>query len=688
MAPEVKLLIALKDRKSWERASGRLRLPPGAEILIAPLTEDRAFLEEVVSRTQALGCRSRVLESSTDYRDVCLRARDKWMAFMAKWPAQFRRGSRDFRELFVERDELSWWWLSELSQRNCEDRPTFGWLCELELLRDLAGSEQCDQAVLCVENVDVYDVMRSWLEARGTGCIPNRGRRPLRDRNRTFWVWLMRWRDFFGELSHTLAVKWACRGHGFPQASSGRRSVVWHTWYPSQWLKTNDKREDRYYLNIPESAEAGGRFHSSYLATIRGPLAPWSVLRAIRQQPLSGDFDYVQRYARVRDLFWHFFDLRPAFRFWALDRFDRGYRESFVADGVDLFPVLQHDMRFSYLRNIPRLLATADQFRHYASRCQSDLFVSYLELYCYGRAVIYGIKSGSPQTQVIGYQHSAVTPMKMVYNYCPGQLRMGQNDGRRWLDSLPLPDRFVAHGSASERILAAGGYPQERIDVTGIVRTDYLYRRMKEPPEACPEVPAGSKVVLVASPIWPDRTARLVETAIRGLKDRAGLFAIFKLHPLDTFGKHRIDELAGRYAFKDYRVWNADLYKLIRMASAIFTMSSTTGAEAIAMGVPVIHLQSPRDLDLSPFFEMPEAAFQVSDAEGFRSALDAILHGAPELVEKQAKWGDFIAQTFCAVDGQSGERFLQALWRAAGDDGNDTAGISRSPLQRETAAVS
>lgn len=661
----MKLLIALRDRRAWKRAERGLHLPAGAEVFVAPLTEDQSLIDEVAAFARARGCAMQVLRSHDDYRQVCLRARERLMAFTAAWPGKFRWRGRNFRELFVYRGDLSWWWLSELSQRNGDDRPTFGWFCELELLQDFAGSEGFDQALLCVDNVDLYTVMRRSLEAGGIRCIPNRGRRPLLDWSRLPLVWLMRWRDFLGELSHALAVKWACRGPNPRPTPSPLPSVVWHSWYPSQWLSTNGKREDRYYLHIPGLAEAGGRFRSSYLATVRGPLAPWSVSHTVRRTPPRPDFDYVQRHARIRDLLRHYFDFRPALRFWYLETFHRGYRASFTLDGVDLFPLLRHDMRFSYLRNIPRLLATADQFRRYAGRCKPDFFITYLELHCYGRAVIYGVKSGSAHTRVIGYQHSAITPMKLVYNYEHGELRMPNGTGTR-LDYMPLPDRFVVHGWAAQRILAAGGYPVSRINVAGIARLDYLYETLRESPGQAPEAPPGSKVVLIASPIWPDRTERLVETAMRGLRGRSDAFAIFKLHPLDSFGEQQVHELASRYGVRNYRVWNAELYKLIRMASALFTMSSTTGAEAIAMGVPVIHLQSPRDLDLSPFFEMPDCAFQVSDEEGFRGALDTILHRGPALAERQARWAELVSQTFYAVDGKAGERFVEALNREAG----------------------
>lgn len=658
----MRFLICLRDRKAWCRAIRRLRLPAGARVYLAPLTEDETLVDSVVAFAGSCSYPVQVLRSQTGYREICLRAREKLMAFTAQWPEQVQWRGRSFRELFVHRRDLSWWWLAELSQRNGDDRPTFGWMCELELLRDFVEGKSFDEAVVCVDNVDVYTVMCALLQRRGIRLLPNRGRRPLLDWNRTSLVWLMRWRDFWGELLHALAVKWACGGRSPRQDPSPRHRLVWHSWYPLQWLNTNGKPEDRYYLHIPELAEATGQFRSSYLATVRGPIAPWSVARAVRQRGVGADFDYVQRYSRSRDLFRVYFDLWPALRYWALENFSRRYRNSFSVDGIDLFPILRHDMRFSYLRNIPRLLATAAQFRRYAALRKPDFFVTYLELYCYGRAVIYGVKNGSPNTKLIGYQHSAITPMKLVYNYGHGELRM-RNGAGTLLDYMPLPDRFVVHGPAAQRILAAGGYPLSRIDVAGIARLDYLYRKLQEPPDACPEMPAGCKVVLVATPIWPDRTRRLVETAIRGLRHRDDVFAIFKLHPAGRSGEQQIHDFAAQHGFKNYRVWNTELYRLIRMADVLFTMSSTTGAEALAMGVPVIHLQSTRDLDLSPFFEVPDVAFQVSNAEEFHCALDLVLHRSPALAERQRKWAELVTQTFYAVDGRAGERFVEVLSR-------------------------
>jgi hypothetical protein len=109
------------------------------------------------------------------------------------------------------------------------------------------------------------------------------------------------------------------------------------------------------------------------------------------------------------------------------------------------------------------------------------------------------------------------------------------------------------------------------------------------------------------------------------------------------------------------------------MADVLFTMSSTTGAEALAMEVPVIHLQSARDLDLSPFFEVPDAAFQVSNAEEFQCALDLVLNRSQALAERQRKWGELVTQTFYAVDGRAGERFVEILSREVSSDRNSAA---------------
>ena len=676
----MKILLCLKDQESWERALRHFACPAGADVCIAPLTEDISLVGKARAWAEANGCKVQILRSQADYRSICLRAREKLLAFTAQWPDRFRWRGRSFRELFVHRGTLSWWWLAELSQRNAEDRPTFAWLCEVELLRDLIGDQGFDLALVCLDSVDLYTVICRLLRSRGVLCIANRGRRPLLDKNRLLLVWLMRWRDFFGELVHALAVKWACRRTASPPVAPERCSVVFHSWYPLQWLRAGSEAEDRYYLNIPELVDATGKFHSSFLATLRGPISPLKIVSAVRRRKVSPEFDYVQRYCRVRDLLRCYFDFLPSLRYLVLETVNRPFRRSFIIDGIDFFTLLRHDMRFSYLRNIPRLLVVAEQFRKFAERHKPDVFVTYLELYCYGRAIIYGIKAGSPRTKVIGYQHSAITPMKLVYNYGHEELRI-RNGSSSPLDYMPLPDHFAVHGAAAQRILCAGGYPPSRVDITGVARIDYLHRKLQQPPETCPETSKGYKLVLVAAPIWPERAKRLIEIAILGMRDRQDVFPIFKLHPAGSLGEPAVRSIAHRYGIEKYRVWNGDLYTLLRMASVLFTMSSTTGAEAVAMGVPVIHLQSPLDLDLSPFFEVPESAFQVTDVEQFQIALKAVLDRGEALRRCQSKWGELITQTFYAVDGRAGERFVKALDRVAFGGAPD--GVNAQPAPSE-----
>ncbi len=663
----MKILIVLRDRTAWRRVLKVLPRVPSAELFLAPLCEDQVLFEEAREDLGHAGFDSiHVLTCKADFRQICLRARDRLLSFTSRWPERFRFRGRSFRELFVHRKKLSWWWLAELSQRNADDRPAYGWFFELELLRTYLAMDTYELAAVCVDQVDFYDTICSFLHHRGCRCLENRGRRPLLDGNRTSLLWLLRWRDFFGELSHQLIVRWHFRRRlSTARVSSGLPGVYWHSWYPLEWLTVEGKHRDRYYLDLPDAADATGKFRSCYVATIRGPRWPKAVGRAVRQllsEIPPARLDLVQRYGRIRDLLRCYLDLWSPLFYWALETFSPRYRESFFHEDVDLFPIFRDELRISYLRLIPRWLATAEQFRRFAAVHRPGIFVTYLKFYCYGRAVIYGVKSGSPATEVIGYQHSAITPMKLVYNYSPGELRHVNGAGEHaFIDRMPLPDHFTAHGTMAKEILCAGGYSEARVHITGIVRIDHLYRLMQQPAEPAPEISGGRKVVLVATPIWPDRTRKLVEIAIRGIGNRDDVCTIFKLHPNYPKAEECIHATARRHKFRNYRLENSELYRLIRFSSVMFTTSSTSGAEAIAMGIPVIHLQTTREIDLSPFFAIPDAALEVSNVEEFCEALDVVLNGKEKLRACQLKWPELLRNTFYAVDGKTGERFLEVL---------------------------
>lgn len=79
------------------------------------------------------------------------------------------------------------------------------------------------------------------------------------------------------------------------------------------------------------------------------------------------------------------------------------------------------------------------------------------------------------------------------------------------------------------------------------------------------------------------------------------------------------------------------------------------------MGIPVIHLQTAREIDLSPFFSIPDAALEVTNVEQFREALDVVFNRKERLRACQLKWPEFLRNTFYAVDGKTSERFLEVL---------------------------
>lgn len=652
--------------REW-RASDRLpqRAAEGGVATAIDLSQQAAPVEPAWH--EALRGALAFLDVGAHAEEAASRVREKLVAFVAEWP-NLPLGGRTFMERFRTDSDLPLWWLTALSEKNNEDRPTFQLLCDLEVVRLVLRSQPdiaFGEAVIVTDNRDFYVVCRRLLEAHGIS-VAGSGPRRLFDPEGVIPLLAQRLRLFLSQMARTVACRLLAPLRG-DTAVGPHPVIAFHTWYPLQWTTRGGERMDRYYTDLPAYLGRRGGLGVVYAATFLGlPFREhFRLLRRFgRRHDAAGefrDFELVDQYLRVGDV------LRAhrgsmTLRYLWMERFDRRLRASFAWDGVSVFELLRKDLRVSFLVRIPELLLSATQTERFARVRQPTCLVTYLELYCYGRAVIHGAKRGHPPVTTIGYQHSTITRNKLFYRFAPGELL-----------GMPAPDRFVVTGPFARDVLVSSGYANDCLWLIGSPRFSGLARpasvdRPREDTRSALRIPTGRTAVLVTGNIFRGDTDRLLRETVLALRSRPDCFAIFKLHPFNRRHAERtIGALAREHRYETWTIADMDVQALLTGADVLISSNSTTIGEAIAAGVPVINLRIGY-LDLSPAAALEDAAWEAWDASGLSRAVDEIVRREGRFNRVMAARQTFVEGMFFRLDGRANERFEAHLGEELGQE--------------------
>ena len=175
------------------------------------------------------------------------------------------------------------------------------------------------------------------------------------------------------------------------------------------------------------------------------------------------------------------------------------------------------------------------------------------------------------------------------------------------LELRPLPDRVVTNGPAFARVLAAEGFPADRIRTGCALRHDGFARS----PNA--DRAASGDRALVAGSIDVPQTVELVEVALAAFGDRA----VVKLHPA-------CDAAAIRAACPSARYDDRPLGEQLAEAALLLYTYSSVAYDALAARVPPVFVRSETYLDLDQLEPFPGVGWSARGPQELRAAAQEI----------------------------------------------------------------
>ena len=86
---------------------------------------------------------------------------------------------------------------------------------------------------------------------------------------------------------------------------------------------------------------------------------------------------------------------------------------------------------------------------------------------------------------------------------------------------------------------------------------------------------------------------------------------------------------------------------------------STVGVQALALGLPLVHLRTQFDLDLDPLDAVPHLRLEATGLEELRDKVRwLVAHGTEYVEQHQAEWNQLIEDFYAPVTEQTYQAFL------------------------------
>jgi len=202
-----------------------------------------------------------------------------------------------------------------------------------------------------------------------------------------------------------------------------------------------------------------------------------------------------------------------------------------------------------------------------------------------------------PEAQLVAYDNLNMSRLGLSMFPAPGEPR-------------PLPDRIVTNGEAFRDVLAAEGLPAELVRVGCGLRHETLWDEPRAGTRARP------LRVLVATEIVLGPSAELVEKALAAFAGDDRFELVVKAHPLLV--RSQLPQ-AGRLRFDD-----APMLELLQRTDVLLYTYTAVAFEALAVGVPPVHVRMESTLDLDQLEFAPELRWEARTPEQLRSAVEEI----------------------------------------------------------------
>ena len=485
------------------------------------------------------------------------------------------------------------WWATDLSSKNRYTSLVAVYIQELIEIISLV-CRYPDQMLLIVDiapalipSLEQYSKLKGWVSVVRPASV------------------LARLNVFIQRFKKMAAVVWfACSMYRRSLAARSRLKV---------YLWDQLKGKDKFYViktfSYDSSFDAQGAYKDAFFGRLPRDLKDQkNVLLLVN---VLGDYqNFLQKASQIRD-----FTLAP------LEFFLKG-RDVFRAvidvlmfrvhllqpvhfGDLDVTSIIQYEIDRAFQGIDIQQFLHHDCVRRLLERVQIETFLMTCENNPWERMCTRSLRRYSPETKIIGYQHSVVPQAALNMFMDPIEI-----------DSLPLPDKIITVGEITADMLrGCGGNPSALVHTGVALRYEYLADvKMQNSPWR------GNLLVALDG---VKQSAQLMEYVLRHCRDLP-MQVIIRPHP--ALPRPYWENLYGRQmaSLSHMRFSSQSLLEDLAWGDVLLYWQTTVVWEALKRGCPVINFSSRDILSFDPLMDCHHLRWEVGGHQSPAQALEKI----------------------------------------------------------------
>lgn len=467
------------------------------------------------------------------------------------------------------------WWASTIADKNPEISPLFLNICYLHIALELIEKNNSSVLLIVIEKQGLF---------RQVARLINRNKLLFIDDNfENRMAGLRRAKNYFGFYFHYLIrifreLKATRQGGRFEEPEiNSIPEVMLLTYADDNALMPEGGVKDRFFDRLPMWLTEKG-YHISWLPFIYKWTESWA--EAVRRVRAGGDCYYLmQDFLSFSD---YLLACCKTIFYW---RSYRGHGLKF--NGLPVGEIFQEEggtlSSSSYVPD--RLVIWSFLKKLSRKRPNIALFIYPYENMSWEKIFCLGVHKFFAKARLVGFQHSHLAPTML--NYFPGFYE--------W-QSPTTPERVVCGGREFYNLLKSQGYPLERLKVGSALRFGELnlilknFNVIRNRNEQC--------CILVTFSYIVQDTARLLHCILEAFRDSRELKIWLKPHPTLLPAERLLALLPDKCELPvHFEIVSGRLLDCLKQSDLFIYTSTCSIYEAMALGVPAIHLTSETTID-------------------------------------------------------------------------------------------
>jgi hypothetical protein len=520
-----------------------------------------------------------------------------------------------------------YWWLTSISEKNPFISNIFLYSCYLNVIADLYLKKTYQNLVVICESPALMTAIDNFLRDKQDIQVYYH---PYPDftktiKNRIIWmkstaIFVLRW-TIRCILAHIFGL---IRDNKRNENREQGKKIIIHSWVDNRSFRTPGQYEDVFFGRLGsdlKKVHSGVYYLIDVLPTCFFPVALSKLFGTGEDFILMEEFiNPLDVVLSVHSVSRHFPDLKEIPRFMNLD-ITPIIHEELEKDRINL-RTFQTNLFYIVGREI-------------AKKYEVQSFIYSFENLMWEKMFCLSFRKFSPSTKIIGYAHSTISKMEIFYSVSAYER-----------DFIPLPDTVVVNGLRAQEALINSGFDRHRIVIGGA----YRYHSLEIDSTLNPKN-KGIKNILIIPTDDFNSTLELVTKTMEAFGNKKEIKCIIKLHP--TLPRRKISAYLSRIP-DNFVISENSINQLLSCVDLVVYTGSTVAIEAIAQGIPILHVRSDLTIDRDIFSESDHIVSVSRPGEIYQAFL-TILEGG---IESHKKGQEIVQEFFAPVDESTIQVFL------------------------------